>query len=46
MLMDRGPSMAMSQDSEDDAFPIPGLSNHHHQPFKQEVTDGIDNAYT
>lgn len=45
ILMDRVPSMAMSPDSEDDAFPI-GLSNHHHQPFKQEVTEGIDNSYT
>ena len=46
MLMPRVPQMTtMSPDSEDDAFPI-GLSNHHHQPFKQEVTEGIDNAYT
>lgn len=45
MMVERGASMAMSPDSEDDTFPL-GLSNHHHQPFKQEVTEGIDNAYT
>ncbi|XP_046447167.1 hepatocyte nuclear factor 4-gamma-like isoform X3 [Daphnia pulex] len=46
MMMDRGPPLTMSPDSEDDAFPLGGLSNHHHQPFKQEVTEGMDNAYT
>ncbi|XP_057369673.2 hepatocyte nuclear factor 4-gamma-like isoform X2 [Daphnia carinata] len=45
MLLDRGPSMTMSPDSEEDTFTL-SLSSHHHQPFKQEVTDGIDNAYT
>jgi hypothetical protein len=46
MMLDRGPPMTMSPDSEDDTFPLGSLSNHHHQPFKQEVTEGIDNAYT
>lgn len=44
ILLNRGQSM-MSPDSEDDTFPL-GLSSHPNQPFKQELTEGIDNAYT
>lgn len=50
LVMDRatgGPFM--SPDSEDDNFqhPVMSGSNSHHQPFKQEVAEGIDNnAYT
>lgn len=44
MSIDRASSI-MSPDSEDDMFQH-GLSGHHSQPFKQEVTDGIDNPYT
>lgn len=44
MAIDRTSSI-MSPDSEDDMFPQ-GLSGHHSQPFKQEVAEGIDSAYT
>lgn len=44
-LLDRGPSMTMSPDSEEDTFTL-SLSSHHHQPFKQEVAEGMENAYT
>lgn len=41
MLLERTASI-MSADSEEDTYHL-GLS--HHQPFKKEVQDGIENAY-
>lgn len=41
MLLERNASI-MSPDSEEDTYHL-GLS--HHQPFKKEVQDGIENAY-
>ena len=42
MMLERSASI-MSPDSEEDTF---HLSLSHHQPFKQEVPEGIENSYT